>query len=423
MNSLKPQAEALKESWARAYSAVRANPSAYQPYLPGANAEQLNEVVETVLYWFDRVRPPSGFAPAFHLAKSLASSSLASAATASERLAAGEYGHFPTFLLSLTQVLAAMHSLIHFGERKQSDSSVADLGARLAESLSLLETAQRELSAKSTRLAESDAAVVRAEAAAEKAEELSSEALATLESIKALAVSASAQSTDVASSLEAAEELTSAIADSSKKSAKLASDLEKLQADVAAISAKAQEQQALITALLPKGASAGLASAFAMRVTQLERTKWIWMGAFGAAILGLSAIAIWVLYQSTGGNVPLWLQIVQRIPLAAPLVWLGWFSAVQYGNTLRVQEDYAFKEATAKAFAGFKDHLEHMASIAEEDGASAMTLLYRKTMDALAREPLRVFQGSAQDVAPSQAAVEAIKSLADALQSGKTGSG
>lgn len=420
MNSLKPQAEALKEHWTRTYAAVRTNPSAYQPYLPGANAEQLNEVVETVLFWFDRVRPPSGYAPAFHLAKALASSSLSSAAAASERLAAGEYGHFPTFLLSLTQVLAAMHSLIHFGERKESDSSVADLGSRLAESLSLLETAQRELSAKTEKLAESSAALARAESAAAKAEEASSAAAGTFESIKALAMSAADQAAQIAKGLKDADDLAAAIAETSGKSSQLAEDLARLQDGTSSLAAKAQEQQALITALLPKGASAGLASAFAIRVEQLEITKRLWMSAFALAIVGLSGIAIWVLNLDTDANTPLWLLILQRIPLAAPLVWLGWFSAVQYGNTLRVQEDYAFKEATAKAFAGFKDHLEYMASIAESDGASAMMVLYGKTMDALAREPLRVFQGSAQDAAPSQSIIDAAKSIADAIKETKS---
>lgn len=416
MNSLKPQADELKEQWARAYEAVRANPSAYQPYLPGANAEQLNEVVETVLFWFGRVKPPSGYAPAFHLAKALASSSLSSASAASVRLAAGEYGHFPTFLLSLTQVLAAMHSLIHFGERKESNSSVADLGAHLAESLSLLDTAQRELGAKTEKLAESSAAMARAETAAEQAETASSTATSTLESITALAVTASGQSTEIAKTLENAGKLAATIEETSGKSAKLAEDLATLETGIAALATKAQEQQALITALLPKGASAGLASAFALRVEQLEITKRLWMGAFAFAILGLGGMATWVLSLDLGASTPLWLLILQRIPLAAPLVWLGWFSAVQYGNTLRVQEDYAFKEATAKAFAGFKDHLEYMSSIAEGDGASAMMLLYGKTMEALAREPLRVFQGSAQDAAPSQSVVDAAKSIADALK-------
>jgi hypothetical protein len=208
-------------------------------------------------------------------------------------------------------------------------------------------------------------------------------------------------------------DVTTKLAEDAKTAGSTLATVKALEGDLNALTTKTREQQDLITALLPKGASAGLASAFASRVAQLERTKWLWMGGFAASIVGLIGIAAWILWNTNETNAQLWLQILQRIPLAAPFIWSGWFSAVQYGNTLRVQEDYAFKEATAKAFAGFRDHLEHMATIAEEDGASAMAVLYGKTMEALAREPLRIFQGPDRDATPSHAVLDSLKGLVE----------
>src|SRR5258705_2208482 len=93
--------------------------------------------------------------------------------------------------------------------------------------------------------------------------------------------------------------------------------------------------------------------------------------------------------------------LLRRLPCAAPLIWLGWFSAIQYGNTIRVQEDYAFKAATSKAFAGYKDHMEYMANVQLDEANSAMKLLAARTIEILAHEPLRIYQKPHKDVSPA----------------------
>src|SRR6478609_7987036 len=89
--------------------------------------------------------------------------------------------------------------------------------------------------------------------------------------------------------------------------------------------------------------------------------------------------------------------------------WLGWFSAVQYGNTIRVQEDYAFKEATSNAFAGYRDHMEHLSKIDAGEGAKALELLSVSTIEVLVREPLRIYSKPDRDVSPAQAVLEFLK--------------
>jgi hypothetical protein len=118
---------------------------------------------------------------------------------------------------------------------------------------------------------------------------------------------------------------------------------------VGQLTERAQKQEDLISHLLPAAASAGLASAFALRVRQVERTKWIWLSVGGLALTALN-----VLQDVAPAGAQVWWQLLHRLPIAGPLIWLGWFSAIQYGNVVRLQEDYAFKEATSKAFAGIE---------------------------------------------------------------------
>ena len=47
-------------------------------------------------------------------------------------------------------------------------------------------------------------------------------------------------------------------------------------------------------------------------------------------------------------------SVLARILLTGPAVWFTWFVARQYSHTMRLIEDYAFKEASALAFVGYK---------------------------------------------------------------------
>jgi hypothetical protein len=46
-------------------------------------------------------------------------------------------------------------------------------------------------------------------------------------------------------------------------------------------------------------------------------------------------ISIWLAYITAGKEgVDLWKTVLERLPFTAPLIWLGWFSAIQYGILL-----------------------------------------------------------------------------------------
>jgi hypothetical protein len=409
LDAIRQQFLTLEETWQGVLSAVSSNPALYEPHLKGATPTQINEVVSMLGHWLKRTRAPKGFAPTFHLASGLTATGLAAAVNAAQALARGEYGHFPSFVLALNQMVAGLHSMLLFGDAGEAREAVAALGGRLAEALALVETAQRELASRTSLLESAQAKLSALDDAVERIESVSR---AAQEAATAATSHAEAAGKSLAASRQSATEsepLRKEAADLLEKAEDLQVSLTSAQKELAEVTSKSRHQQELIDALLPKGASAGLASAFAGRVAQLERTKWIWASVFAVGI-GLLFLVAWQeltalpLHPST----PVWEILLQRLPFAAPAVWIGWFAAIQYGNTLRVQEDYAFKEATSKAFAGYRDHMEHLASVSLKEGNTAMLLMAQKTIEILSHEPLRIFQGTDKDASPGHSVINAL---------------
>ncbi len=177
--------------------------------------------------------------------------------------------------------------------------------------------------------------------------------------------------------------------------------LEVMSAELFRLQEKCKQQEEIIDSILPRGASAGLAAAFSQRGRQLDPAKWVWLTLFVFSLVLLSIFAWQLIDMSVPDGATFWNQLLFRLPLAAPLVWLGWFSAIQYGNIIRVQEDYAFKEATSKAYQGYKDHMKHLGDIDLDEARTALTLLSEATINVLSREPLRIYGKTEQDASPT----------------------
>lgn len=47
-------------------------------------------------------------------------------------------------------------------------------------------------------------------------------------------------------------------------------------------------------------------------------------------------------------------QLLSRVFLIAPMVWLAWFSGRQYNHTSKLRQDYRYKSAVARAYHGYK---------------------------------------------------------------------
>ncbi|MSO20261.1 MAG: hypothetical protein EXQ56_07300 [Acidobacteria bacterium] len=335
---------------------------------------------------------------------------MAGATAAAQALSRGELGHFPSFIAGINQCISALHTNLIFSEAQPDRAFVADLASQLSEALALLGTAQRELATKSQLLEVVEqriASLGEVESQIDGWSKEAEEGATATTGHKVKAAEALSQTQESASQLETLKSSAAGLLTGTEETAGV---IAKQKIELDAIIIKATKQEQLIADLLPKGASAGLASAFAGRVHQLEIAKRAWAAVFIISIGSLTFLSYELIELQKLNPVPmaapLWQQILQKVALGAPLIWLGWVSAIQYVNTLMVQEDYAFKEATSKAFAGYRDHMAYLANVDLEDGNTAMTLMAQRTIEILARDPLRIFQDIGKDSAPSQSFID-----------------
>lgn len=164
-----------------------------------------------------------------------------------------------------------------------------------------------------------------------------------------------------------------------------------------------------VDSLLPIATSTSLASSFCAQKKRFKIPQRGWMVSFVVCIIALLVIAFF------GGNNPLnaldtnWdsilRHIVQRLPYAIPLLWLGIYSGRQYMLSLRMEEEYAFKEAISTAFEGYKREMISIPANGRTD--APINTLCDNVLESLSRRPGLIYEGKHQDVTPLTPLVDA----------------
>lgn len=399
MKELNEQIKEVRENWKEVYASILNEPDLWQPHLKPFSPQTIDEVVSTISHWLDRVRAPNGFAPTFHVAKGLCGLGVANALSALENLQQKQQNYLASFVSALNQIINAIYLMIIFSDKHDQKDVLDKLGGNLTESLALLDTAQKELSGKVKQLDAADESLEKVNEGADSIDELLERSKTSLEALEKNKEAADGQKAEIDGMVDEISELKASLQEQINRNTEYQGKLDKYHADIQAVIKRHAEQQKLISDLLPKAASAGLAASFNKRVRALSWVRWSWLGLFVASLSALGVFAFLLLGRATDAVefVP---YILQRLPLSLPFVWLGWFSAIQYGNVTRVQEDYAFKEATSMAFVGYKDHMEYMAKIDADDADDAMKMLAIKTISILSNEPLRIYGKNESDASP-----------------------
>ncbi|MDF3837168.1 hypothetical protein P3W85_30055 [Cupriavidus basilensis] len=160
--------------------------------------------------------------------------------------------------------------------------------------------------------------------------------------------------------------------------------------------AELKEQRDKIEGTLQGASKIALAKSFNTRKSTLQTTQIIWGVIFvlGIATLVLVSMSIWdgmiiaitknPPHQGAAGNtLAFWLNI-SRYLVIMPIIWLTWFAARQYGHTLRLGEDYAFKEAAAHAFVGYRAEMG--------DDTEMIKLLREYAIKNFGANPMRVIK-------------------------------
>jgi hypothetical protein len=171
--------------------------------------------------------------------------------------------------------------------------------------------------------------------------------------------------------------------------------------------------------LLPGVTSASLASAFGKHKKRFTFPKISWILVFLLCMVGLVLVAYPSFKIAISDNLlkETWADIFQRfilrLPILLPLIWLAIYSGRNYMLSIRLEEDYAYKEAISMAFEGYKREMEKIAAGQLESPNNPVTTLCVNVLKAIAERPGRIYEGKHKDITPEAEALEILGQVAD----------
>lgn len=108
------------------------------------------------------------------------------------------------------------------------------------------------------------------------------------------------------------------------------------------------------------------------------------------------------------------LELIKRLPVFGPLVWLALFASKQQGQNKRLEQEYAHKEAITKTYVGHKRQIDKLADGDDKD--RLITKLAASTIDAIEFNPSATLDnGSHKDDLPSSELLKIIKASIDKI--------
>ena len=141
-----------------------------------------------------------------------------------------------------------------------------------------------------------------------------------------------------------------------------------------------------IESLLPGATSAGLASAFLQRKEAIEKNKKWWalllLASVGLLItFGFISMANWF---NTGGVIS---SFPSRVIIVAGLILLEEFARRNFNVIFRLAEAYAYKEALAMSYLGYKKQMADTIMPQQNNNTQGHSVLMRIFLDKLEDEP------------------------------------
>ncbi len=129
----------------------------------------------------------------------------------------------------------------------------------------------------------------------------------------------------------------------------------------------------------------GLAGAFSTQSKSVAKERLVWIFAFVLSIGWLICVAKNI-PEVKPGEAFNWMSYLKGLPLAAPAIWLGWLSARNSGMLSRIEQDYAYKAATAIAFDAYKKEIQ------QANDAELSKQLLETAMRNFGENPIRLYE-------------------------------
>jgi hypothetical protein len=146
-----------------------------------------------------------------------------------------------------------------------------------------------------------------------------------------------------------------------------------------------------IESLLPGATSAGLASAYHDLKVSFDTPIKSYSKLFYGSISFLMLVAFISITQELGwfyikfvdvtDLTKLFSNVLYKLPLIIPVLWLTLFASKRRSETLRLQQEYAHKEALAKSYQNFKIQIEAL----EQSDPELMKKLLSSAIDAVSK--------------------------------------
>jgi len=207
---------------------------------------------------------------------------------------------------------------------------------------------------------------------------------------------------------DASQALVASITNADKKAAEVLGIIAVHEQDLANLKHECNVLHTRIESLLPNATSAGLATAFRDQQTRFVWPQRGWLVTFIVSIVALLAFSLVGLPSADGTWDQIAKHLINRLPLIAPLIWLAVYAGRHYGLALRLQEEYAYKEAVSAAFEGYR---REMAGVASAAGGSAgpLVALCESVLRTLGQRPGRIYEGKHEDITPLTPIATAVK--------------
>jgi len=276
-----------------------------------------------------------------------------------------------------------------------------------------VETAQARVTAIATEVTHAKA-TVDANAAAVKTEQAAVADAATR--VKTDAANVASDGERAAALVASLDDITKHTKDTFGEVLNYENSLKKLQEDYQALRMQ-------IESLLPGATSAGLASAFEAQKNRFVWPQRVWLGTFVASVVVLVLVGWSHLHDvnellksagPAGSTAQLtWdlvlRQMTSRSLIVIPLLWLAFVASENYSLALKVQEDYAYKEAMSRSFEGYKKQMEGMSASSPE--IVPLLRLCDGVLLTLAERPGRLYDGKRETPTPMSIALGGLRDL------------